>query len=101
MTEHERITRAGTKCLVWGVILLVIAGTSFLWVYLLPQAFGDSGVVYPVNVWGRNALFFLMQLVQGIPGPLGAVLIGAGIVLRVLAPRTAPEVDATASSDAP
>ncbi len=72
------------KCITWGVVLIVVGGFVLL---LLPQMIGllteSAG---PTAAIGVGAVELVLNFVRWALIPMGTTLIGAAVVIRVLAP---------------
>ncbi len=89
MGQSNRVGRAGTACVWWGIgvivlgVLVSLFGTNLL--YALAGDSLNTGAVAGATM----ALSYVLVAIQGVGVPLGSAILGAGIVLRVLAPREA------------
>lgn len=90
MNDEVRIKRAGRLCLGWGIGLLVLPLCVAIFGSIVYHAIAGSSLNNDVLSGVLGVYTFLVTLVQALTTPLGAVLVGAGIVLQVLAPRAAP-----------
>lgn len=100
MAARERVAVAGRRCAVWGIVLVAAVPVFYVlttWVFS-PFSFGSGPL--EAGWWSSGRPYVLMfftqvvAIVQMVALPLGAALIGAGIVLRVLAPREEPVASA-------
>lgn len=80
------------KCLIAGIVTLVVAsgvlafGAELMFGLLAPGPDGSMDV-------GIRIVQLVIGLAQGGLAPLGAVLVGAAIVVQTLAPRPEPRGD--------
>ena len=86
MSQKNRIARAGQRCMWWGIALLILGVMiSLFGTNLLYAIAGDS---LNSGLTGlAMGLSYVLGTIQGVGVPLGASLVAAGVVLRVLAPR--------------
>ncbi|MFJ6003739.1 hypothetical protein [Arthrobacter sp. NPDC092385] len=72
------------KCIQWGVVLVLAGGFVLV---LLPQLLGLlAETAGPTAAIGVGAVDIVLTLVRWAMIPMGTTLIGAGIVIRALAP---------------
>ncbi len=76
---------AAKKCVQWGIALIVAGGFVLA---LLPQLVGLlAEAVGPSAAIGAGAIDLLTGLIRWALIPMGTTLIGAAVVIRVLAPE--------------
>ncbi|CAA9239032.1 MAG: hypothetical protein AVDCRST_MAG83-1572 [uncultured Arthrobacter sp.] len=76
---------AAKKCVQWGIALIVAGGFVLV---LLPQLVGLlAEAVGPSAAIGVGAIDLLTGLIRWALIPMGTTLIGAAVVIRVLAPE--------------
>jgi len=75
---------AARKCVRWGIVLIVAGGFVLS---LLPALIGLlSDSVGPTASIGVGAVEVVLNLVRWALIPMGTTLIGAAVVIRILAP---------------
>lgn len=84
MTESNRIKRAGTATLWWGIGLIVAALIVILFGNTIYYAMVGTSTTGGALV---TIVTYVLSIIQGVGLPLGSALVGAGIVMRTLAPR--------------
>ena len=89
MTESNRIKRAGTATLWWGIGLIVAALIVILFGNTIYYAMVGTSTTGGALV---TIVTYVLSIIQGVGLPLGSALLGAGIVMRTLAPRPVAEV---------
>lgn len=78
---------AARHCLRWGIVLIVLGGIALYGLpYLTPLLSESAG---PSAAIGYGAVDAVTGLVRWTLMPMGTTLIGAAIVIRVLAPTRA------------
>ncbi len=76
---------AAKKCIQWGIVLIIAGGFVLV---LLPQLLGLlAEAVGPSAAIGVGAVDLLTGLIRWALIPMGTTLIGAAVVIRVLAPE--------------
>jgi hypothetical protein len=76
---------AAKKCIQWGIVLIIAGGFVLV---LLPQLLGLlAEAVGPSAAIGVGAVDLLAGLIRWALIPMGTTLIGAAVVIRVLAPE--------------
>jgi hypothetical protein len=72
------------KCIKWGIVLIVVGGFVLLLLPLLIGLLAESAG--PTAAIGVGAVELVLNFVRWALIPMGTTLIGAAIVIRVLAP---------------
>jgi len=85
------------KCLIWGIVLIVVAAAaSSFWGQMDYLGIIDKPLAYLVGLIGTTVIMIVREAFF----PVGAVLIGAAILINVLAPEVVESTGQDTDEDA-